>query len=40
LNKTDIDVDLARELLADLVSRRPGKQRTEEQLLAEICDSL
>jgi len=40
LNKTDIDVDLARELLADLVSRRPGKQRTEEQLLAEICDFL
>ena len=40
LNKTHIDVGLARELLVDLVSRRPGKQRSDEQLLTEICDYL
>ena len=40
LNKSHIDVDLARELLVDLVSRRPGKQRSAEQLLTEICDYL
>jgi chromosomal replication initiator protein len=40
LNKTQIDVDLARELLVDLVSRRVGKQRSAEQLLSEICDYL
>jgi chromosomal replication initiator protein len=40
LNKTQIDVDLARELLVDLVSRRVGRQRTPEQLLSEICDYL
>ena len=40
LNKTHIDVSLARELLVDLVSRRPGKQRSDEQLLSEICDYL
>ena len=40
LNKTHIDVDLARELLVDLVSRRVGKQRSPEQLLTEICDYL
>ena len=40
LNKTHIDVDLARELLVDLVSRRVGKQRSPEQLLSEICDYL
>lgn len=40
LNKTRIDVDLARELLVDLVSRRVGKQRSPEQLLSEICDYL
>ena len=40
LNKTNIDVDLARELLVDLVSRRVGKQRSPEQLLSEICDYL
>ena len=40
LNKTDIDVDLARELLVDLVSRRAGKKRSDEQLLTEICDYL
>jgi len=40
LNKAEIDVDLARELLVDLVSRRVGKQRSAEQLLLEICDYL
>lgn len=40
LNKTAIDVDLARQLLVDLVSRRVGKQRSPEQLLSEICDYL
>ncbi|MFM8908766.1 MAG: chromosomal replication initiator protein DnaA [Actinomycetota bacterium] len=40
LNKAQIDVDLARELLVDLVSRRVGKQRSPEQLLTEICDYL
>ena len=40
LNKTHIDVDLARQLLVDLVSRRVGKQRSPEQLLSEICDYL
>ncbi len=40
LNRAEIDVDLARELLVDLVSRRVGKQRTPEQLLAEICEYL
>jgi chromosomal replication initiator protein len=40
LNKTHIDVDLARQLLVDLVSRRAGKQRSAEQLLQEICDYL
>ncbi|MEY4401680.1 MAG: chromosomal replication initiator protein DnaA [Actinomycetota bacterium] len=40
LNKAQIDVDLARELLVDLVSRRVGKQRSAEQLLSEICDYL
>jgi len=40
LNKTEIDVNLARELLVDLVSRRAGKKRSDEQLLTEICDYL
>jgi chromosomal replication initiator protein len=40
LNRAEIDIDLARELLVDLVSRRVGKQRTPEQLLAEICEYL
>jgi len=40
LNKAEIDVNLARELLVDLVSRRVGKQRSPEQLLSEICDYL
>lgn len=40
LNKTHIDVDLARQLLVDLVSRRAGKQRSADQLLVEICDYL
>jgi chromosomal replication initiator protein len=40
LNKTQINVELARELLVDLVSRRVGKQRSAEQLLSEICDYL
>lgn len=40
LNKTHIDVDLARQLLVDLVTRRGGKQRSSEQLLRDICDYL
>ncbi len=40
LNRTRIDVDLARQLLVDLVTRRVGKQRSSEQLLNEICEYL
>jgi len=40
LNRTHIDVELARQLLVDLVSRRVGKQRSADQLLREICDYL
>ena len=40
LNRTHIDIDLARQLLVDLVTRRVGKQRPADQLLREICDYL
>ena len=40
LNRTHIDIELARQLLVDLVTRRVGKQRPADQLLREICDYL
>lgn len=40
LNNTHIDIELARQLLVDLVTRRVGKQRPADQLLREICDYL
>ncbi len=40
LNRTHIDIELARQLLVDLVTRRVGKQRPADQLLRDICDYL
>ena len=40
LNKTQVDVTLAEQLLTDLLSRSAPKPRTDEQLLAEIAEHL
>ena len=40
LNKTQVDVALAEQLLTDLLSRSAPKPRTDEQLLAEIAEHL
>jgi chromosomal replication initiator protein len=40
LNKTQVDVSLAKQLLTDLLTRTAVKPRTDEQLLVEIADHL
>ena len=40
LNKTQVDVALAKQLLTDLLTRTAVKPRTDEQLLVEIADHL
>ncbi len=40
LNKTQVDVSLAKQLLTDLLTRTAVKPRTDEQLLIEIADHL
>jgi chromosomal replication initiator protein len=40
LNKTQVDVSLAKQLLTDLLTRTAIKPRTDEQLLVEIADHL
>jgi chromosomal replication initiator protein len=40
LNKTQVDVTLAKQLLTDLLTRTAVKPRTDEQLLAEIAEHL
>ena len=40
LNKRAVDVDLARTLLADLVTRSSTKPRTDDQLLADVAEHL
>ena len=40
LNKRAVDVDLARTLLADLVTRSSAKARTDDQLLADVAEYL
>ena len=40
LNKTQVDVSLAKQLLTDLLTRTAAKPRTDEQLLVEIAEHL
>jgi chromosomal replication initiator protein len=40
LNKTQVDVDMAQQLLTDLLNRAAPKPRSDEQLLAEIAEHL
>jgi len=40
LNKTHVDVDMARQLLTDLLNRSTPKPRSDEQLLVEIAEYL